>query len=192
VADRRTGCSPNKYKDARRAHGGTSTSTSTPEQHGPGNSKLRVSKGASSGAGPSKLEDALSWVDGDSDEAGSRPCLEEAGEEGEGGRAARDDTDDSSTCDADAWPDGSGLERALPTIHFSCRSSVRDGIDTEFEVTSDSSSSESSLCSVSGPTAGHACPCPVCVRKRCSSPLLRFTAPLLHAPYAISCSVSCS
>ena len=34
----------------------------------------------------------------------------------------------------------------FPTIQFSCRSSCKDGADSEFEVTSDTSS----LCSVSG------------------------------------------
>ena len=59
--------------------------------------------------------------------------------------ADSDDSDDTSTGDEQEGA-GDGPERAgLPTIHFSCRSSARDGVETEFEVTD-----SSSLCSVSG------------------------------------------
>jgi hypothetical protein len=151
-ADRKTGNSPAKAKGPGYAKG--VTSSSAPKQHWQGNGKACVSQGVCKNVRPSKYVDARSWADGEqSDKAWTRPssseaCEEEEEEEGGGEERAayENESDDSST--GDAMPDGSGLERALPTIHFSCRSSVRDGIDTEFEITSDSSSS--SLCSVSG------------------------------------------
>jgi hypothetical protein len=90
---------------------------------------------------------------GDEDDAGGTAPLSELER---GASAGGDETDDSHDSDDDSessersseYGGGGGHSQGgpRPMIQFSCRSSARDGADTEFEVTSDSSS----LCSVSG------------------------------------------
>jgi hypothetical protein len=173
LADRKTGSSSDKTGI---------TGPFTCEHHGQGAAVPPVSMGALGSAGPSGPADLRSWAGGEDSDKRTRTRrlgqehgdTEEEEEEEEDHLVREDDTDsdDSSTSDAvDAMADGSGLERALPTIHFSCRSSVRDGIDTEFEVTSDSSSS--SLCSVSGARFRFRTPqCQLLVLSLCSTLVL--------------------